>query len=281
MQLIACQQTGSAWLDTYYPPPNLKIGYIACDRTWDDYREIADACGVDASSIKLRTLVDDPMISLKQWEHDTEAFRDALLSTFKDVDLLIIDPIGPLMRGDLNSYNIVAPLLISFNRWAKAHGVCIVGTHHTNKVRVDAKYSRPQDRASGSVAFTGYVGSQIILQVPEEINGPFHLLTIATRSEEAKSFHLVRSGQRGQFLEPPESWYEAYDKHGNKGLHVIRQFPIDGSLISREKLLEKIRDMSSRTLDRLLKGLQKDGLIAVPSYGSYCLDLTWSPADDD
>lgn len=149
---------------------DLKIGYLAADRTWDAYARLARQVGVDMSQMNVTSLVDDPEIDINLLEHDpTKVLYNILKKMVAEgTTFAIVDPLPYLLGCDMNTYHKVAARLIQLNRFCKVNGLTVLGTHHATKARTDQGFKRPQDRINGSGALLGFTSTQLFLASPEE-----------------------------------------------------------------------------------------------------------------
>lgn len=150
--------------------PDLKIGYLAADRSWDAYSRLANQVGVDMSKMTVISLVDDPGINLDLLENDPKKILYGVLTKMVEdkCNFVIVDPLPYLMGCDMNTYHKVAAKLIYLNRFCKMNGLTVLGTHHATKARTDQGFKRPQDRINGSGALLGFTSTQLMLDSPQE-----------------------------------------------------------------------------------------------------------------
>lgn len=175
--------------------PDLKIGYIAADRTWEAYRKLAEIIGVDLSRIKVRALVDDDHIDTLVLERAPSNILYQLLGEMatEKCDLVIVDPLAVLLGCDLNKYHVVAAKLIALNRYCRRNGITVLGTHHATKARTESGFKRPQDRINGSGALLGFTSTQLFLAAPEETGSEYTEWHIVSHHAKAKVLYLKRT----------------------------------------------------------------------------------------
>lgn len=126
---------------------------------------------------------------------------------------LLIDPLSPLfISGSPNNQRDVAASLIRISRRIEDRQINVTGTAHFGKQKADRqdRYRRPQDRISGSGAFSGYSDTQIYLVDPEK-DQPYYLLGWNPRYHPPEEFKFTR-----------ERWFVPY-----VGLEDIGNEPTD------------------------------------------------------
>lgn len=183
---------------------NIKIGYIAADRTWDAYARLAKVVGVDITKLYVRALIDDIEIDTEKLEENPQATMYALLDSMVKAkcDLVIVDPVVVLLGSDINTYHKVAARLIKLNRYCKLNNLTILGTHHANKARSDVQFKRAQDRISGTSALLGFTSCQLCLLPKEETKDQrFAEWHIVSHHAAPKVVYLDRDSATGCFIE--------------------------------------------------------------------------------
>ncbi len=184
--------------------PNLKIGFIAADRTWEAYKKLAQTVGVDVGKLThIRALIDDDKIDTKLLEHNPSAVLYGLLDEMVKMgcNLVIVDPLAVLLGCDLNKYHVVAARLIFLNRYCRLNGVTVLGTHHATKARTESGFKRPQDRINGSGALLGFTSTQLFLAGADENGTDYTEWHIISHHAKAKCVHLKRDDSNGTFYQ--------------------------------------------------------------------------------
>lgn len=171
----------------------IRIAYIAADRTWDSYAELAERAQLDTSRLQIRSLVDDTSIDITMLEWQSMRLLKSLIDSFDHPDLIVVDPMVVFLGVDPNKYNAVAPRLIQMGRWCKEGGFTILATHHATKARSDYSFKRPQDRISGSSALLGFTSSQLFLSAADEIGKPYSEFTAVNHNDPPESIKLGRN----------------------------------------------------------------------------------------
>lgn len=112
---------------------------------------------------------------------------------------VFIDPVSPLfITGNPNRSRDVAASLIGFSRIIEERRINISCSVHFAKQKHDItdRYRRPQDRISGSGAFSGFSDTQIYLVDPEPPKQDYHMLGWNPRKSQPEEFKLTRDGQK-------------------------------------------------------------------------------------
>jgi RecA-family ATPase len=247
---------------------NLRLGYIAADRSWRSYQKTASMASLDLSSIQVRTLIDDQAVNLKDFERSPIDELERLIGTMLPVDLIVVDPLVVFLGVDTNKYHLNAARLIRLNRLCLANRVTLLGTHHATKARSDYTFKRAQDRISGTSALLGFTSTQLFLASPEETGRPDGLFEWHIISHHAAPQIILLSRYRGVF------------EHA--GVELTSQQTLDDRMLSlffrqsdplsRQELQLSLSSFASRaTIDRLLSRLVDTSVLKRDSYGSYVL----------
>ena len=184
--------------------PDLKIGFIAADRTWEAYKKLASTVGVDVEKLThIRALIDDDKIDTRTLESNPSIILYNLLNEMvqKGCQLVIVDPLAVLLGCDLNKYHVVAARLIALNRYCRLNGVTVLGTHHATKARTESGFKRPQDRINGSGALLGFTSTQLFLAAADETGSEYTEWHIISHHAKPKCIHLKRTEDTGTFYE--------------------------------------------------------------------------------
>ncbi len=243
--------------------PHPAVGYVASDRTWDEYQTQADLIGVDLSQLKIRTLIDDLSISLDDYKNHPMDVLEGMIDSLLPVDLMVVDPLIHFFGQNSCSYNYMAAALIQVNRWAKAKHITILATHHATKGRSDYEFTRTQDRISGSAALQGFSSTQLFLQAPVKGGPACHQLHICPHTAAPSILCMTFAG--GTFT----PWTAESEDEGML-TKVLNAIPDDTNLIIPHNfLLSAFPDTPRATLDRYLNSLLEQGHITRPKRGCY------------
>lgn len=197
------------------PPTNFY--FIAGDRQWASHQKWFDL--VEFPDINHYSLADDPAINLEDIRSDSSG------ATLFDMAInrldpqpgghLFVDPVSPLfITGNQNRSRDVAASLLGFSRIAQARQINITMTAHFAKQKGDHgdRYTRPQDRISGSGSFSGFSDTQIYLVDPEG-KQDFHLMGWTPRHRPPEEFKFTRD-TNGLFI-PYRSLEDVGDGEGS------------------------------------------------------------------
>lgn len=251
--------------------PDLKLGYIAADRTWDAYDRLAQKVGVDLSKMKVRALIDDENIDTHRLETNPSSILYTLLGEMAHakVNLVVVDPLAVLLGCDLNTYHVVAARLIRLNRFCKLNNLTVLGTHHATKARSDYSFKRPQDRISGSSALLGFTSTQLFLSSPEESGGEYTDWHIVSHHAKAMIIHLRRNSL-GLF-EMADMTADMTAKSTEILSQMLHMIPAEGK-INRKALIGRLDHIASpATIDDQLLILEKQGIVKKLDGGYFTL----------
>lgn len=263
MQILSAVQQNQ--LVFGYPArPDLRVGYLAADRTWDDYVLLSQRIGLDLSNIAIQTLIDDTTIDMKRFEDAPMDTLKSILTRMLPRDLIICDPFVFFLGVHPNNWQGVGSRMVQVSRWCKEHNVAILGTHHATKARTDFGFLRPQDRISGSSALHGFTATQMFLDTPEESQKLFFEWHIVSRHAPQLTIQLQRTSTGAFELSTDLSPAQV----------ILHAFPNTGECISRKQLLTRVANISPRTLDRWLPQLAADGVLVREDLGQYRLATT-------
>ncbi len=184
-------------------------------------------------------------------------------------NVLIIDPAAPFyVPGSSNDPRAVAAMLWALHTIARQRQITIIVVGHFHKQPTDpnARYRRPQDRISGSGAWSGFSDTQIYLIDPEPPTQPYHILGWVPRQSAPEDFKFQRD-QTG-FIP-----YQSLEDVGVKmpvpeqAYHLLQLIP-DGGITSADLLLAAATTLSigRSIVFRYLKELDVLGVVTRP-YG--------------
>jgi RecA-family ATPase len=267
MQLLtALQANALVW--GHAGRPNLRLGYIAADRTWKSYQKTAALANLDLGAIQVRALVNDAAINLHDFERSPIDELERLIGTMLPVDLIVVDPLVVFLGVDTNKYHLNAARLIRLNRLCMANKVTLLGTHHATKARSDFSFKRAQDRISGTSALLGFTSTQLFLASPEETgrSDGYYEWHIVSHHAPAKIILLTR--ENGSFE------YVGEESTGPQSLtdRMLGLFFKEQASLTRQDVQTALKPYASRaTIDRLLAGSVESKVLMRDKYGSYCV----------
>ncbi len=110
-------------------------------------------------------------------------------------NLLNIDPAAPFyVPGSSNDPRAVAAMLWALHTISRQRQITInvIGHFHKQPTDPQQRYRRPQDRISGSGAWSGFSDTQIYLIDPEPPQQPYHILGWVPRHSAPEDFKFQR-----------------------------------------------------------------------------------------
>lgn len=239
------------------------IGYIVADRTSEDLKETAQAVGLDVSTLKMRSLVDDVSIDITAFEQNPTGVLFDLLKSIKECLLIVVDPLIVFTGVDTNKYHLNAAKLIRINRFCMDYGLTILGTHHAGKARTDFGFKRAQDRINGSGALLGYTSTQLFLATPEETDDDYFQWTIVSHHAAPRTLFLSRFSHGFDLVKEKEIGPEPPLETRIMGLLAIgpckAQDIVSGARASRSSVY------------RCLDSMEHSGVVIKTQFGHYRL----------
>lgn len=179
-----------------FPPTVKTVGMIIADRTVEETQTRFKHLGITTCS--LYGLADDHTLPLSMLDNPAKLFGEVVSRCGKH-DAYILDPMMLFMEGSAIDYRTVARSLIRMARYVIQNNLTLLCTHHTTKSRSDFSFMRPQDRISGSAAFQGYSGTQLVLIEGKEQGLDYDKLIIVPHLSPPEEYRLCR-GEDGYFI---------------------------------------------------------------------------------
>jgi len=178
------------------------VAWITADRAAEQTVKKAKDIGIEI--VEFYDLVGDnsiPIPKLRGWlKQNPDGLLNHILRRFKKTyDILVIDPIGVFIGGDMNSYQDVLISLLPISRRAHEKRIAILGITHSPKQSQGHGYGKPQDLILGSNAFQGYCDTlHILLDKPGD-----PIKTLYTRSHTAPETWVKLCQQGAWFTDDP------------------------------------------------------------------------------
>jgi hypothetical protein len=252
----------------HQPNPVEAIGIVAADRSWSrgagewfhraGYPDIRHYAMVDDRHF-------DPKTLRRKFERTARLMEMADRLALPKHSLLLVDPIGLFLGGNLNDYDSCAVACHEIRAMLRDRTWTILATAHSAKLKADKRerYLRLQDQLLGSTAIAGFADTQMYLASPEEIAKPYYAFLWHPHTSPAETFYLERDEQ-GLFVP-----YSGADQ-GNC-TRVLALFPEDGSEIELAALRELAGGIpvSKTTLYRVLETLLERDRIVKVRHGVY------------
>lgn len=157
------------------------------DGTWTTYYNPLDDQTFD------RKLLRNHLVALETLRWCVQRFTPAIIPGSH----LVIDPPAPLfVPGSQNDPRSVAALLWELHVIARELQITIFLLCHFAKqlADIEQRYRRPQDRISGSGAWSGFSDTQMYLCDPEPPAQPYHIVGWNPRNSAPKEYKLIRQG---------------------------------------------------------------------------------------
>lgn len=199
-QALAALERGDSF-PIQFPSSVKTVGMIIADRTVEETQERFRHLGIRACTIY--GVADDNTLPLSMLDRPGDLFTE-VIKRCGIHDAYILDPIMLFMEGSSIDYKNVAKSLIRMARFVIQNDITLLCTHHTTKTRSDFQFMRPQDRISGSAAFQGYSGTQLVLIEGKEQGLDFDKLVIVPHLSPPEEYRLVR-GDDGYFVTQQEN----------------------------------------------------------------------------
>lgn len=236
-----------------------KIAYVAADRAQASLGERLNKI----PNVQFYSLVDDKTFCL-DWLRQGDIALRRVMDRLKPFDFLILDPIAPFLMGSLIDFRSVMISLIHISRVTLEREATTLATHHLTKARSDYQFLRPQDRISGSAAFHGYSGTQMILIEGKESGADCDTFVYSPHEEPPSEWKLRRAVDGG-FIP-----YVTEDALATHAVQLISLLPKGRPLtITEISAAVDSLSLSRATLYRVLESLTNKGLLSRSGRGVY------------
>jgi hypothetical protein len=189
--------------------------------------------------------------------------------------LVVVDPLGLFMGGNLNDYYACAVSMLRIRRLCQTRQITILGLAHAGKQKGDSRqqYRRLQDRIAGSTGQHGFGDTQMYLASPEETGDKWYTFLWHPHTAPAEEFKLGRDPATGLFI----PWQTAVMQEHAKPLvdaaqRLLDHIPTDGDGMSFAELIEWAeteRIASRKSIYRYLLELVDQGHVQKVSHGRY------------
>jgi RecA-family ATPase len=180
-----------------FPKDVKSFGVVIADRTKDEAQVHVNKLGLTCAEVY--GIADDASLPTSL-VHKSETLLSEVIKRFKHShQVIILDPIMLFMEGSSIDYKQVAASLIRLSRYCIHQNLAILATHHAAKSRSDFTFMRPQDRISGSAAFQGFSGTQMVLIEGLEGGSDFDRFIAIPHLTPKEEYKLTR-GKDGYFV---------------------------------------------------------------------------------
>jgi hypothetical protein len=198
MQQLDCIQKGAQFLgrDTY--PAN--VVYITADRGEQETYSTISRLGL---SIKMK------IVSLKD-SNGTIPYLEVLLGSCNRDDLVIVEPLNFFLRdtlnrtGDINNFGHVSHFLLKIGKIARDLNLAIEGSLHSSKAKTGSGYAVPREKVLGSVAWTAFTSTTIVMEPvdPKTPEDPGRTIYVMPRDERPFTLDYIVDSDAGGLLIP-------------------------------------------------------------------------------
>lgn len=160
MQMLDAIQKGEKWLgmDTYLT----KIVYICADRDLQETRETIERLGLK---------IEMDIASLTDMKGNVIPYLETIITDrCKGGELVLVEPVNFFIRdgqnriGDINNIGHVSNFLLKIKRLAAQMNLTIIGSLHSSKAKVGEGYMTPREKVMGSIAWTAFTSTTIIIE---------------------------------------------------------------------------------------------------------------------
>jgi AAA domain len=262
MQQIHAMQNGLEWLTKKAYPH--RVVYITADRGKAETDATIARLGLTGIEFKLVSLKDQTSPAVSPLEL-------ILHNNCQEGDLAIVEPLNFFLKdgaksGNINDFGHVSRFLLSIGRKAEEMQITIEGSLHSSKAKQGQQYMVAREKVIGSVAWTAFTATTIIL----EPNDP------ATCDDPGRTIHVLPRDMRpftlGYVVEPehgllvPTAKTLICKSALDRALDV---WPQDTWTRSDTNDWAAAAELSDTTAKRWLQQLEADGRIIRVERGVY------------
>jgi RecA-family ATPase len=216
MQQLDSIQRGAQFLgrDTY--PAN--IVYITADRGEQESHNTIERLGLK---------IDMRIVSLKDTKKSVIPYLETLIETYcRRDDLVIVEPLNFFIRdannrtGDINSFGHVSHFLLNIGRMARDMNLTVEGSLHSSKAKAGSGYAVPREKVIGSVAWTAFTSTTIVMEPadPKTPEDPGRTIYVLPRDERPFTLEYVVDSDAGGLLVPQAVFARRYKSNLDKFL---------------------------------------------------------------
>lgn len=228
--------------------------FISLDRPRSSVEETLETMGLRESITRLLCLNEIPK------QRSLDAIVDTACTKYPDSKLLCIEGFQ-LFAGDfINRYRPVADLLTNASNNCEANNQTILGVCHASKVKEGAKFLKGRDRIGGTVAWSAYSETVIIVDADEQTK--VRTIDIYPRNAPEETHQMIMTYGGVLIRCPKERGEQIY-------IHILA-IP-EGHLITRQWLLELAENLQvgEKTADRSMKRALDEGQVEFVSEGVF------------
>lgn len=265
MQLLDAIQKGGQFLGRDTFPAN--VVYITADRGEQETHSTIARLGLD---IKMQ------IVSLKDSNKATVPYLEALIeSVCKHDDLVIVEPLNFFLRdtnnkcGDINNFGHVSHFLLNVGRVARNNKLAIIGSLHSSKSKTGSGYAAPREKVIGSVAWTAFTSTTIIMD-PVDVNtpeDPGRTIYVLPRDEKPFTLDYVVDSDAGGLLVPQAAYAVRHRSQLDK---LLDSHPMDQVFTTQHLDEWELQSgVSRRTVLRWVEHKVKNGDVERVERGVY------------
>lgn len=228
--------------------------FVSLDRPRDSVEETLETMGLQDQITRLLCLDELPP------DHKVDAVIDAACKKYPDTQMLFIEGFQ-LFAGDfINRYTPVANLLKKTSRYCATTGRTILGVCHASKTKKGAEFLKGRDRIGGTVAWSAFSETVIIVDADEETK--IRTVDIYPRNAPEERHQMMMTAGGVLIACPKEKGEQAYT-------HILA-VP-EGAQIQRQQLitLAESSHIGEKTVDRAIKRALDENQIEQINDGVY------------
>lgn len=245
-------QAGLSFLDHSTVP--VPYTFISMDRPRDSVEETLETMGLRESITRLVCLNDLPR------ERNIDTVMDVARQKYPDSKMFFIEGFQ-LFAGDyINRYTPVSNLLTHASTICAERGETILGVCHASKIKKGAEFLKGRDRIGGSVAWSAF--SETIIIVDNDENTKVRTIDIYPRNAPEEQHHMIMAKGGVLVLQPKEK---------GEQLYVFVIAVPEGELVTRQWVMERaaVLEISTPTADRVIKRCVDEQQLSPVSDGVY------------
>lgn len=255
-------ERGEAWDGGFQTKPG-KYLYIACDRPLREADDTLRRIGIDPDTVTRFSLVDEKN---KHFRQNYKALFAHVVQNYPDIQLLVIDAIYVLTPSGKYSDNAsVNDFLTEMAILCDKHGLTIIGTTHSPKMKEGDTYLQARECILGAIGWGGFASTVMYIHStePEDPTCPERELIVLTRNGAPHVFNYILDNRGCLVPQAP--------KPKENPMAKIREF-LDTVDFDTDFTTQEMRDAaecSSQYVRRLLKELITEGSVRRVNKGTY------------
>ncbi len=173
------------------------VAYIVADRKLSAFQRKLERFKIPPEKFQCYAIIDDLAVSEGSFNVPRLLFENSLKAFKRPFDLLIVDPMGPFLKGKIIDYTDILQNAFYFNRKASQLDITIILVHHNAKTRSDQIIPKKHERAAGSVALGGYLATKMTMDTIDENSNQGYSTIINFISPDDKQVDVYLSWTEG------------------------------------------------------------------------------------